>query len=128
MLNNSQEALHFEQEPTPDQTHLGWRTLPADAGNGQDRLLLGDPSKPVSEPLVQFLDPNASERAEKPSLKIETCEVHDSALEAPPFLWGGNDQSETTASNQQPLDEPYQPLVVFADTATDEVADATVFS
>lgn len=124
MLDNSQEALHFEQEPTPDQTHLGWRTLPADAGDGQDRLLLSDPS----EPLVQFLDPNASEQAEKPSLKIETGEVHDSAFEAPPFLWGGNDQSDTTASNQQPLDEPSQPLVVFADTATSNAIDATVFS
>lgn len=128
MLDNPQEALDFGQAEAPDQTHLGWRTMSADAGDGQDRLLLSEPSQPLSEPLVQFLDHDTEEQAGQPALQLESGSVHDSAFEAPSFLWGGSEQCDTTASNHQPLAEPCQPLVVFADSTNTNTASATVFS
>jgi len=119
MLDRSDEEL--------DLTHLGWRTLPAGAGGGDDRLLLVDEHRldqanTGSEPLVQFLDPH-QDGAENPSAPEDSeplhfLEVQDETFEAPPFLWGGEDTIDA--------DEAEAAVVIFGEGSTDTAK--TVFS
>jgi hypothetical protein len=104
-----------------DQTHLGWRTLPADGGAEQDQLILGATSyekNPASDhaPILRFNQTTAPSRG-----------VEDSSCESPSFLWNQSEAKDITASIPEPADEEDCPLVVFNQTAEPSTS-ATIFS
>ena len=110
---------------SPDQTHLGWRTLPADGNEGQDHLVLRDPfngqeSISSDEPLVTFLE-------EEETAQELGGAVEDATVEAPSFLWSSNRETDTTATPPGRLNNDNTPVVVFREqTAASD--SATIFS
>ena len=123
-------------------THLGWRSLPADSGDGQDRLLLSDPAPlfmaPPHEaqtPQVEFVEPkgNGADEGESMIKPLQFLEVQDSAFEVPPFLWGGDDNVADEAAPSATAHQPdtSTPLVVFgadSDRIDAPAKATTVFS
>jgi hypothetical protein len=121
------QSQHDSECPTL--THLGWRSMPADAGDGQDRLVIRHQDHTGElhpQAMVEFLDEalhdqsaqgQASKNAET---TVEFMEVQDSVVEAPLFLWGAEEGE----------DDPLTPAIVFsATTSTSEITgDATIFS
>jgi hypothetical protein len=104
-----------------DQTHLGWRTLPADGGAEQDQLILGATSHEDNQasdhaPILRFNQTAAA-----------SGEVEDSSCEGPSFLWNQSEAKDITASILEPSEEEHCPLVVFNQTAENS-SSATIFS
>lgn len=117
-----------ESRVSPDQTHLGWRSLPADGNDGQDRLVLRGPldqlkSLVSDEPLVTFL--NEETTTQEPAGAVE-----DASVEAPSFLWRSSDDDSTAAPPGGKNDES-TPLVVFSGQEAEQTSSndsATIFS
>ena len=77
-------------------THVGWRQSGSDAD--ADHLLIrsdwgaggGDTSSPSGEPVLRFTgdEPAAANVEVEVEAELDV-EVNDAAVDAPPYLWGG---------------------------------------
>ena len=118
-----------ESRVSPDQTHLGWRSLPADGHDGQDRLVLRGPyDQPAElasdEPLVTFLTEDTT--SQEPAGAVE-----DASVEAPSFLWSSSNDDDTTVTPPGGMNDESNPLLVFSDQEAEQTASsdsATIFS
>ena len=105
--------------------HLGWRTLPAGGGD-DDRLLLVDEHRQdqattATEPVVQFLDLQdrpQNQTAAQEGEPLHFLEVQDETFEAPPFLWGGENDPEADKGDAS--------VVIFGESSGEPAK--TVFS
>ncbi|MEB3234838.1 MAG: hypothetical protein VKM98_05380 [Cyanobacteriota bacterium] len=91
-------------------THVGWRQVGSDAAADADHLLIrsdwgssaATKAAAPDEPLISFVNPDdAQKAAEDPAAEAaaeQDAEVNDAALDAPPYLWGGESFGADTAN------------------------------
>ena len=117
-----------------NQTHLGWRSLPADAGDGCDQLILSEPlqEQPDTEgdtPLVKFLNSHLGSNNSQDMGHQSSYSVEDSGLEAKSLL--GSNDDDAIALNPVKIKEASNPLVIFSEDARDSdqsLDTKTIFS